>query len=649
MSYTGSGTTVTGWSNFSIVINRQIGQDFPNAEIIGVNAFYNKGYTFNMANLTFPNTLTTIKSDAYHNATGITGTVDFLSLTQLITVETEAFRNCRFTGTITFPSSLTTLGSGSFSGLSNLTNLDLSNLTVTSLTNNVFSDNNCSTLILPNSLQTIGQQTFRGCNKLLLLNLKNVQTLSNQSFENCSSLTNIYFNLPITLTSNSFTRSTTAIVYAYQGNRFTIGSASGSFSTTSNPLTSYFSRWRLYDQPYPTSDSFFSSSINTFYKEFTPKTDFTFYTYNVNIVTYTVVVKDANGDVVIIDQPTITRTGYLYTFSYELPNGLPSGSKIITLNNSLVLNLIELECSSFGRLNDSYNAGEIIFITWSGTYPPYNLTFNGPGIVPRPIVTNYIGNNYPYPIPVSSIAGKYNIAITNSNSCTTFSKSFFVVPCITINPMDAYYHDFITVSWVSFRASYNVTLIGENGSETPMGTTNLKTLTWAIPPDTIPGLYQVQVSSADGYCIALSNRFLIVTLQDICFVKDTLVETDQGNIPIQLIIPGKHTVFNQKIIDLTTTIHPDSHLVHIKAFAFGPYPTKDTTVSQEHKINGVGSFREAKDYVNGSTVTLVPYDYQPLYNVLLIRPGFMRVHGMMVETLDPYVTKHEPKRKMLKK
>jgi len=216
--------------------------------------------------------------------------------------------------------------------------------------------------------------------------------------------------------------------------------------------------------------------------------------------------------------------------------------------------------------------------------------------------------------------------------------------------MDAYYHDFITVSWTSLRASYNVTLIGENGSQQEMVIdTNLKTLTWAIPPDTIPGLYQVQVSSADGYCIALSNRFLIVTLQDICFVKDTLVETDQGNIPIQLIIPGKHTVFNQKIIDLTTTIHPDSHLVHIKAFAFGPYPTKDTTVSQEHKINGVGSFREAKDYVNGSTVTLVPYDYQPLYNVLLIRPGFMRVHGMMVETLDPYVTKHEPKRKMLKK
>jgi hypothetical protein len=212
--------------------------------------------------------------------------------------------------------------------------------------------------------------------------------------------------------------------------------------------------------------------------------------------------------------------------------------------------------------------------------------------------------------------------------------------------MNVYYYDFITVSWVGFSTLYTVTLIKETVPVQVMGTTSSTTLSWAIPLDIIPGIYQVEVSNT--VCSIRSYSFLILTLQDICFVKDTLVETDQGNIPIQSIVPGKHTVFNQKIIDVTKTIHPDSHLVHIKSFAFGPYPTKDTTLSQEHKINGINSFREARHYVNGSTVTLVPYDFQPLYNVLLIRPGFMRVHGMMVETLDPYVMKHEPKRKMLK-
>ena len=52
---------------------------------------------------------------------------------------------------------------------------------------------------------------------------------------------------------------------------------------------------------------------------------------------------------------------------------------------------------------------------------------------------------------------------------------------------------------------------------------------------------------------------------------------------------------------------------------------------------------KARDYVNGTTVTLIPYEQEPLYNVVLIKHGFMKVHGMMVETLDPYVAKHRPK------
>jgi photosystem II stability/assembly factor-like uncharacterized protein len=122
---------------------------------------------------------------------------------------------------------------------------------------------------------------------------------------------------------------------------------------------------------------------------------------------------------------------------------------------------------------------------------------------------------------------------------------------------------------------------------------------------------------------------------DICFVKDTLVETDQGIVPIQKLIPRKHSLFKQNIIAITKTIHTDSHIVKVSAYAFGSYPTRDTYVSKNHKINGIQSFLEAQDYVNGTTVTLVPYDREPLYNVLCERPSFMKVHGMMAETLDP--------------
>ena len=122
---------------------------------------------------------------------------------------------------------------------------------------------------------------------------------------------------------------------------------------------------------------------------------------------------------------------------------------------------------------------------------------------------------------------------------------------------------------------------------------------------------------------------------DICFVKDSLVQTDQGIVPIQKLIPGKHTLFKQYIIAVTESIHTDAELVKVSAYAFGSYPTKDTYVSKNHRINGADSFKEAQEFVNGVTVTLVPYDRQPLYNVLCERSAFMKVHGMMAETLDP--------------
>ena len=122
---------------------------------------------------------------------------------------------------------------------------------------------------------------------------------------------------------------------------------------------------------------------------------------------------------------------------------------------------------------------------------------------------------------------------------------------------------------------------------------------------------------------------------DICFVKDSLVQTDQGQVAIQNLRPGKHTLFKQYILAITETIHTDAQLVKVSAYAFGSYPTKDTYVSKNHRINGADSFKEAQEYVNGTTVTLVPYDRQPLYNVLCERPAFMKVHGMMAETLDP--------------
>jgi hypothetical protein len=60
----------------------------------------------------------------------------------------------------------------------------------------------------------------------------------------------------------------------------------------------------------------------------------------------------------------------------------------------------------------------------------------------------------------------------------------------------------------------------------------------------------------------------------------------------------------------------------------------------------------AKNLINGDTITEVPYDGEPLYNVLLDTHTMMSVNGMLVETLDPnsivglfYRAKLSPKQK----
>jgi hypothetical protein len=122
-----------------------------------------------------------------------------------------------------------------------------------------------------------------------------------------------------------------------------------------------------------------------------------------------------------------------------------------------------------------------------------------------------------------------------------------------------------------------------------------------------------------------------VPVSDICFVAGTLVQTDQGNLPIET-LTLKNTLRGQPIT-LTKTKHTDPYLVKIQAYAFEN--THDTYMSMKHRVYFHHDRVQARDLVNGDTVTLVDYHGEPLYNVLVKSHTSMLVHGMRVETLDP--------------
>jgi len=124
---------------------------------------------------------------------------------------------------------------------------------------------------------------------------------------------------------------------------------------------------------------------------------------------------------------------------------------------------------------------------------------------------------------------------------------------------------------------------------------------------------------------------------NVCFPAKTPILTNCGPINIEDIDPAVHTIRNKKIVAITKTVAHDKNLVRIAKHALGHlYPEKTTLISQNHKVFFQGQMVKAKHLVDEARcVTLVPYNGEILYNVLLEEHEKMQVNNLIVETLHP--------------
>jgi hypothetical protein len=116
-----------------------------------------------------------------------------------------------------------------------------------------------------------------------------------------------------------------------------------------------------------------------------------------------------------------------------------------------------------------------------------------------------------------------------------------------------------------------------------------------------------------------------------------MVQTDQGSIAIQKLVPYYHTLHGKQVIAITSTYSSDKELVYLRKDSIRKhYPNRDTWISKKHKIYMKGklkaAYRLAEQYKG---VTLVPYQGQLLFNVLLEDYYIMNIHGLLCETLHP--------------
>ena len=122
-----------------------------------------------------------------------------------------------------------------------------------------------------------------------------------------------------------------------------------------------------------------------------------------------------------------------------------------------------------------------------------------------------------------------------------------------------------------------------------------------------------------------------------CFIKSTPIATNQGIVAIEKLIPGKHTIRGKSIAAITSTRPLQKHIICFEKNSLGKnIPSMQTLVSKEHKVLYKGTMTKARDLVNVcENVTMVPYNGEMLYNVLLEKHGNMNVNNMICETLDP--------------
>jgi len=651
MSYIIFDTAINGWSDNSLPITLQM----DNCTSVQENAFFNKGYTFNLTDLLLPPTLTTIGENAFRDAIGITGTADLSNITSigsnafdssgltklllsptLTSIGSYAFDNCSRLTALSLPNSLITIKDGAFRVCTGLTGtLDLSKSSLQSIGRYAFQNCRFTELLLPPSLTTLQDGAFRGCSGLKFVDLSNLTTLttlSNEVFQNCTTMKSITF--PSSLTSigiisfqncgltGCLDLSKTKV---HTIHNFSFLSCNNLTSVSFPPTLKTIGR-SSFSECNGLSDIYFRNNCVLQTNAF-PISNATVYAYAGSSIQ---IYNSMKASFSTTNNPlsVFFQTWRLYDYPYPYPQSRFGKESTFTLTYTPG---VDVHFYTYSVEPEK----EHIVTTEGGTYSDFSYTYSNHVVTFTIKIHNattltlngHVMNLNALPNPVMP-ASKL-LANLLPKASQPSAKPVPKASHPTIRPVPKLIPKTVIPKEITPK-----TVEPPLAPVRPAVLPRQKVTPKQIPVSTIrpvPKLIPAEMKPKEMAPKEVTPNDTPLIISDICFIKGTLVKTDQETLSIELIT---NQTLNQKPITLTKTIHYEPYLVKVSAYALGDYPIRDTYMSLKHRIL-LDVPIMARDLINGDTITQVPYDGEPLYNILIENHAAMWVHGMLVETLDP--------------
>lgn len=281
---------------------------------------------------------------------------------------------------------------------------------------------------------------------------------------------------------------------------------------------------------------------------------------------------------------------------------------------------------SNGTWSNTEAESNLILTTPNGSSKPYYWTYSLPvGQPNNPFLIASLSNNTNYvtSIPTPTPTPVYTSVITTTVPLNAGERTLDIPSNGVSLRSKLYFSNQITPS------QYNIRTVTGFGSVIVS-----RSLTYSFPIGSL--IYVYPEGTSDSVILAEQNQ--PVPIHNICFLKNTPIETDQGIILIYKIDPKIHTINNKKIVAVTKTVTDDNYLICFEKHALGNnIPTTRTIVSKYHKIQDCnGEMIQAREYLkNYENVKKIDYNDEILYNILMEEHETINVNNLVCETLHP--------------